>query len=235
MKYFFVLAVFISACAYSQKINIIPQPVSIKEGKGDFRLSKKTVIAVRDEGDKNAANFFNDYLQEVYGFKLDIDKQEGKDYIRLSTRKFVKAPEKDAYQLTVNAEGVTIEGDTYAGTFYGVQTLIQLLAPYDMKPLLNKKDGISITSLQIPFITIQDEPRFAYRGMHLDVSRHFFPVAFIKKYIDYIALHKMNFFHWHLTDDQGWRIEIKKYPELTQVGGLPQRNHHWSLSRQRQR
>jgi hexosaminidase len=79
---------------------------------------------------------------------------------------------------------------------------------------------LSTTTLNIQCLTIEDEPRFGYRGMHLDVSRHFFPIEYIKKYIDYIALHKMNTFHWHLTDDQGWRIEIKKYPKLTSVGGF---------------
>jgi hexosaminidase len=211
---FLLVATFVNA----QNLNIIPQPVSVKQTKGDFKLSKKTVIAVTDEEDKKAAHFLNDYLQQVYGFKLDIDKQEGKDYVKINTRKFIKAPGKDAYSLQVTKEGVEIAGDTYAGSFYGVQTLIQLLPAYDVKPLINGKDGASISSLLIPFVTIQDQPRFNYRGLHLDVARHFFPVAFIKKYIDYIALHKMNFFHWHLTEDQGWRIQINQYPKLTEVG-----------------
>lgn len=208
---------------YAQQPNpstphIIPQPVSLKRGSGEFKLTKETVIAVQDEGDRKAAHFLNDYLQQVYGFKLDVDKQEGKNFIRLTTRKFIKAPEKDAYILTVNKDGVTIEGDTYTGTFYGIQTLIQLLPPYEVKEMVNTSAGASISSLLIPVVTIQDHPRFNYRGMHLDVCRHYFPVSFIKKYIDYLALHKLNIFHWHLTDDQGWRIEIKKYPELTSVG-----------------
>ena len=202
----------------AQNLNIIPQPVSVKQTKGDFKLSKKTVITVTDDEDKKTANFLNDYLQQVYGFKLDIDRQEGKDYIKINTKKFIKAPDKDAYNLQVTKDGVVISGDTYAGTFYGMQTLIQLLPAYDVKPLLNGKSDASISSLLIPFVTVQDQPRFNYRGLHLDVARHFFPVDFIKKYIDYIALHKMNFFHWHLTEDQGWRIQIKQYPKLTEVG-----------------
>ncbi|HYH16235.1 MAG TPA: family 20 glycosylhydrolase, partial [Flavisolibacter sp.] len=90
--------------------------------------------------------------------------------------------------------------------------------PYDVKSMVNTSEGVTISSLNIPVVTVQDYPRFNYRGMHLDVCRHFFPISFLKKYIDYLALHKMNYFHWHLTDDQGWRIEIKKYPELTDVG-----------------
>lgn len=207
----FLLLCLISVAGISQ-VNIIPQPVSLKTLAGKFTISKQTVIAAKDEEDKKIANLFNEYLQQVYGFKLDVDKQEGKNYIRLSTRKFIQAPEKDAYVLNVNANGVTIEGDTYAGTFYGMQTLIQLL------PVNQTGKETRQTALEIPFVGVQDFPRFNYRGLHLDVSRHFFPLDFIKKYIDYLAYHKMNYFHWHLTDDQGWRIEIKKYPKLTEVG-----------------
>lgn len=196
----------------AQEIMIIPQPASLKKLPGNFIISKKTVFSVKDEGDRKAADFFNDYLQQYYGFKLDIDKQEGKNFIRLTTRKFIKAPDKDAYMLNVSKDGVSIEGDTYAGTFYGIQSLIQLL------PLKNSPAQSFASGLTIPFVSIQDAPRFAYRGMHLDVGRHFFPPSFVKKYIDYIALHKMNYFHWHLTEDQGWRIEIKKYPKLTEIG-----------------
>lgn len=203
---------FLSIAVYSQQINIIPQPVEMKAGNGKFILTKKTTIAAKDEEDRKTANLFNDYLKKNYGFKLDVDKQESKNYIRLSTKRFIKAPDKDGYDLTVTSQGITISGDTYAGTFYGMQSLIQLL------PVDNSKKEISTAKFQIPFVTIIDYPRFDYRGMHLDVCRHFFPVSFVKKYINYIALHKMNYFHWHLTDDQGWRIEIKKYPNLTKIG-----------------
>lgn len=215
MRIVFLFLLLIAQVSFAQKttgeLHIIPQPASVKRSTGQFILNKNTVITATDEADKKAARIFNDFLQQVYGFKLDIDRQESKNYIRLVTRKFIKAPDKDAYQLTVNKNGVRIEGDTYAGTFYGLQTLIQLLPTTNNKPLT--------TNLSIPFVTINDAPRFAYRGMHLDVSRHFSPVSFIRKYIDYLALHKLNTFHWHLTDDQGWRIKIKKHPRLTSVGG----------------
>jgi hexosaminidase len=110
-----------------------------------------------------------------------------------------------AYHLTINNKGIYIAGDNENGVFYGIQTLIQLF------PVTKNK-------IIIPQLTITDHPRFPYRGMHLDVGRHFFPVSFIKKYIDYLAAYKYNTFHWHLTEDQGWRIEIKKYPELTKTG-----------------
>lgn len=192
-------------------VSIIPHPVSVQPASGYFNLSRSTTIVVNNEEDKKAANFLNAYLQQFYGFMLDIDRKEGKDYIKLNTRNFIQAPGKDAYSLSVSKDGISIEGDTPTATFYGLQSVIQLL-PVKMRG--NKE----VANLQIPFVTIQDYPRFSYRGMHLDVSRHFFPVSFIKKYLDYIALHKMNYFHWHLTEDQGWRIEIKKYPRLTEVG-----------------
>jgi hexosaminidase len=192
-------------------MSIIPKPASLQKGSGTFSISKQTVIAIKNEADRNAANFLNDYLQQYYGFKLDVDKQESRNYIRLTTRQFMQAPAKEGYSLTVTKDGVTIEGDSNAGTFYGIQSLIQLLPVY--------AGETKTSTITIPFVSINDAPRFTYRGMHLDVGRHFFPVAFIKKYIDYIALHKMNYFHWHLTEDQGWRIEIKKYPKLTEIGG----------------
>jgi hexosaminidase len=205
---FFFIA---SVNSFSQEISIIPKPASLQKGSGTFSISKQTVIAIKNEADRNAANFLNDYLQQYYGFKLDVDKQESRNYIRLTTRQFMQAPAKEGYSLTVTKDGVTIEGDSNAGTFYGIQSLIQLLPVY--------AGATKTSTITIPFVSINDAPRFTYRGMHLDVGRHFFPVAFIKKYIDYIALHKMNYFHWHLTEDQGWRIEIKKYPKLTEIGG----------------
>ncbi|MGE5520610.1 MAG: family 20 glycosylhydrolase [Candidatus Dadabacteria bacterium] len=216
MNKLFLLFLFVSGIAYAQtspSISIIPRPVQVKAGKGSFTITKKTVIAAVDEEDRKAARFLNDYLQELYGLKLDIDRKEKTNFIRLSTRKFVKAPDKETYSLTVNKDGVLIEGDSYSATFNGVQSLIQLL------PVTSASSSKYKTkSLPIPQVSIYDYPRFSYRGMHLDVARHFFPMSFVKRYIDYLALHKMNYFHWHLTDDQGWRIEIKKYPNLITTG-----------------
>ena len=113
---------------------------------------------------------------------------------------------REGYVLTVKADRVTLNGQTENGVFYGIQTLRKSI-PAETKA----------TSILLPAGSIQDEPRFSYRGMHLDVGRHFFPIEFIKKYIDLLALHNMNTFHWHLTEDQGWRIEIKKYPKLTEI------------------
>ncbi len=202
----------ISGCALTtqaQLVHIIPAPVEVKTSPGNFILSEKTTLLLNDSGEKLTADFFNDYLLKYYGFKLPIGKQASTNFIRLNTLRFIKAPDNPAhYTLKATPESIAIDGDSYQGTFYGMQSLIQLLPVNPAR------------SLALPAVTINDYPRFAYRGMHLDVGRHFFDVDYIKKYIDYIALHKMNTFHWHLTEDQGWRIEIKKYPKLTTVGGF---------------
>lgn len=188
-------------------VQIIPKPVSLKIKSGSFRLDRHTNIVVKDEGDKHAADFFNDYLHRFYGFSLNISDFPTNNSIIFSTRKFKKVPDNEEhYTLNGTEKSIAVEGDSYVGTFLGTQSLIQLL------PV--KKT----TSLKIPLVSISDQPRLKYRGLMLDVARHFFDVEFVKKYIDFIALHKMNRFHWHLTDDQGWRIEIKKYPKLTEFG-----------------
>lgn len=205
-----LLVIFWSCSSISQNLNIIPRPAFMQTMAGSYTITPGTQLIVANEGHRKSAEFFNEYLQQYYGFKLPVITQGSKG-IRMVTRQFIKAPEKDGYTITVDKDGVSIEGDTDAGTFYGIQTLIQLLPVSSGKMETNH-------ALAIPFVSIKDEPRFAYRGLHLDVGRHMFPVSFIKRYIDYIALHKMNYFHWHLTEDQGWRIEIKKYPRLMEVG-----------------
>ena len=121
--------------------------------------------------------------------------------------------EEEGYSVSVTYDKIVVSGKTSTGVFYGIQTLRQLMP----SSIESSSTSTEITS---PAVTIHDSPRFGYRGMHLDVARHFFPVDFVKKYIDLIAMHKMNTFHWHLTEDQGWRIEIKKYPKLTEIGAF---------------
>lgn len=211
MKKIFLL-LFLSAFVASkaQEVAIIPAPVKMQIQSGNFILNKSTQIIVANEQDKLAANFLNDYLEKIYGIKLSFGKQTKKNCITLSTYS-IGSSSNEKYILSVLPNNISIVGNGNAGTFYGIQSLIQLLP---IPSTLNH----TTSSLNLPCLNIEDEPRFSYRGMHLDVSRHLFPISFIKKYIDYIALHKMNTFHWHLTDDQGWRIEIKKYPKLTEVG-----------------
>jgi hexosaminidase len=197
-----------------RNIAIIPAPAKLERHSGSFKLSSKTTIVAATTQDKIAANFFNDYLKKYYDLSLRIVSATSANSITLTTHSIVNntnTTSTEKYILTVSEKNVSIVGNGNAGTFYGIQSLIQLL------PI---PTTLSTTTLSIQCLTIEDEPRFGYRGMHLDVSRHFFPIDYIKKYIDYIALHKMNTFHWHLTDDQGWRIEIKKYPKLTSVGGF---------------
>ena len=173
-----------------------------------FMLSQETKIAYKgDENMLRNADFLSLYIKELTGMKLEVVKAEKKqrNAIVLKLSKDVK--EDEGYGITINDAGISIEGKTAAGVFYGIQTLRKSL------PIV--KDAKVI---ELPAVQITDAPRFGYRGMMLDVSRHFFSVEFVKKYIDMIALHNMNVLHWHLTDDQGWRIEIKKYPRLTEIG-----------------
>lgn len=209
MKIFYLSTLLlISVCVQAQTINITPIPVKATVQKGTFTITKSTVLVLNDDAEKAAADFFNTYLTKIYGFELQTAKSASTNYIRFATRRFIQASENPGkYSLLVKSTGVDIEGDSYQGTFYGLQSLIQLL------PVTKSE------TLSVPCVSVEDQPRFEYRGLHLDVGRHFFPVEFVKKYIDYIAMHKLNYFHWHLTEDQGWRIEIKKYPRLTSVGG----------------
>lgn len=204
------LSLYLAASSFSQPLHIIPRPQLVKQGNGKFTLNTATVIVVKNGVDDNSANFLNSYLKLYYGFSLKKVKTAASNYIQLTTLQTLVPGKEGAYSLIVTPKKIAIQGQTASGTFYGMQTFIQLLPP--------QKQKLSRPAYTVSAIEINDAPRFAYRGMHLDVSRHFFPVSFIKKYIDYLALHKFNTFHWHLTDDQGWRIEIKKYPKLTSVG-----------------
>lgn len=204
-------ALFFAISGYSQQaVTIIPTPVSMKVSTGTFTIKHNTLIHALN-GTTHEAKMLNNYLTELYGFTLPIKESEATPQsISLSLQKGEKNPE--AYRLNVSGKGVSITASDTRGIFLGIQTLLQLIPPH-------KVANASSFKIQIPIVAIYDYPKFKYRGMHLDVSRHFFDVDFVKKYIDYIAMQKFNTFHWHLTDDQGWRIEIKKYPKLTSVGG----------------
>ncbi len=190
----------------SSRINIIPEPVSVKEMPGNFTLTDKTVIYCESAQLKRSADFLAAYLEKFYAIRLRtvITEKPPAKGIVLTTRGSA-SDSAEGYHLVVTPTDIRISGHP-RGVFYGIQSVIQLL------PLTKGAD------LELPCAEILDYPRFAYRGMMLDCGRHFFDVAFVKKYIDFIAMNKMNTFHWHLTEDQGWRIEIKKYPRLTQVG-----------------
>ena len=210
-----LLMMMMSAGAFAQNdpyLGIIPAPVSVAKSKGEFKLTPETIILV-DTPDNKAVRFFTNYLKKngYVNTVLDVNQVDRKKYslknsITLSLNFKSELP-AEGYQLTISENQVFLEGRG-AGLFYGVQTLIQLLHA--------SNPGYGT----IPCAVIKDHPRFPYRGMHLDVARHFFDVDFIKKYLDLMAEYKLNNFHWHLTDDQGWRIEIKKYPKLTEIGGM---------------
>jgi len=210
-KVFTAITLLFCMFATAQEVNIIPQPTSLKTKEGSFSISAKTTLQIKSTGQQKAANFFNKYLQQFYGFQLKVTVGSGaKNAISLVNTNS-NAP-KGTYTLESSSNGVVISGANEEGVFYGVQSLIQLL------PIQKS------STLSIPAVSIQDQPRFVYRGMHLDEGRHFFGMDFVKKYIDFIAMYKLNTFHWHLTEDQGWRIEIKKYPKLTSVGGFRNAN-----------
>jgi hexosaminidase len=211
---FFLIAIFSPLLlAQTSNLDVIPKPVRAKQLDGFFSLNGNTKLFITDlEGrsitDQRAAriaNVLNEFLSATYGFRLtSSSKKPSKNGIHI----IFDHPDADSGRYTIRVSGklVSILGGDEAGVFYGLQTLFQLLSTYNQK------------KIRIPAVDIDDSPRFAYRGMHLDVSRHFFPVEFVKKYIDLMAMYKFNTFHWHLTDDQGWRIEIKKYPKLTEIG-----------------
>lgn len=205
-----ILIAFCLALVFSQnqaqELALIPQPEKLTLGSGNFSITPKTKIVLAGSGLEQSAKFLNDYFQTFFGFKLAIQKSgDFKNNIVLNYEK-MEYPIPGAYYLHINKEGVHIGGDNATGTFYGVQTLIQLL------PVVKSNN------LVVPAVEIEDRPRFGYRGLMLDVGRHFFPLDYVKKFIDFVAMHKMNTMQLHLTEDQGWRIEIKKYPKLTSVG-----------------
>ncbi len=195
-------------------VNIIPYPQSVKLQPGNFKFDKNTVLSVstKDVDVIKIAEQFQMQLNLVSGINLKLSEANSQSKIE-----FIKTDSaytnNEAYRLSVSPRLIRIEAATSNGFFYALQTLYQLLPPD-----IYGKTRSKIKKWEIPCVNIEDAPRFSYRGLHLDVCRHFFPVEFIKKYIDAMAIHKLNRFHWHLTDDQGWRIEIKKYPLLTEIG-----------------
>jgi len=207
-KGIFLLMLFINNVYAQTTLPLIPQPKEIQIDNGHFLLNNKTFFLVKDKN-SNEVELFNAFLESKYGYALE-ELTNSKSPIN-SISIYVENPKdtiSEKYELVVAPKQITIKSTGNKGVFYAFQTLIQLLPAEKFK------------EVQIPCVTIKDEPKFKWRGMHLDVSRHFFSVDFVKKYIDYLAMYKMNTFHWHLTDDQGWRIEILNYPLLTQLGSI---------------
>ncbi len=189
---------------FAQTPQLIPAPQHLELAQGTFTLGPTVIVTASPLGDAEltrlaevAANLIGATTSNV------ADRQTSGPAVNLRLIQTVAAA-PEAYTLSVTPDAIDLSASTHAGIFYGIQTLAQLIPT----------DGRNA----IPALIIQDAPRFAYRGMHLDVGRHFFSVEFVKRYIDLIAMYKMNTFHWHLTEDQGWRIEIARYPRLTEIG-----------------
>ena len=198
-----------SAAGQTADFNIIPRPQQMNvSNDAPFTLNAKTVITLgtNSQDMKRNANMLASYIGEATGIRPAIGKSKNGAAIVLTIDKTIANAE--GYKLDADAKQIRIAGASAAGVFYGIQTLRKSL------PLVNGK----ASKVSIPTVHIADAPRFAYRGTHLDVSRHFVTVDSVRQFIDMLALHNINRFHWHLTDDQGWRIEIKKYPLLTQIG-----------------
>ena len=192
---------------------VIPIPVEMKVKQGKFILNEKTKLVYPDKEEaRQVAEYFKTWIANPTGFKLKKGSKKTKTNVIVFQLVENDTLGDEGYLLDVTPEKIIISANGSSGLFYGVQTIFQLLPPAIYSP-----EKITGTEWSMPAVSIFDKPRFGWRGMHLDVSRHFFPKEFIKTYIDLIAMHKMNVFHWHLTDDNGWRIEIKKYPGLTKI------------------
>ncbi|MEO7283770.1 family 20 glycosylhydrolase, partial [Gelidibacter sp.] len=189
-----------------QALQILPMPSQMESQKGEFILDNSVGITF-DESFKVSANFLKEFIEK--GSALQLKQNNTIIFIKDDS-----IADEEGYQLSISPKQIEIRAKTDHGAFYAVQTLRQLL------PVSFENETFSEKSVSIPCVTIKDSPQFKYRGMHLDVGRHFYPVEFIKKYIDALAMLKMNTFHWHLTEDQGWRIEIKKYPKLQEIAAF---------------
>ena len=197
----------LSAHAADANYNVVPLPKSVVMAKGlPFNLTNATTIVYEGTNPemKRNARFLSEYIQQASGIKTAVLDKRDKKAAAIVLTIDPKVAGAEAYRLSVNNKQVTVAASTPAGVFYGIQTL--------RKSLPVQTTGEAIT---LPAVTVADAPRFGYRGMMLDCARHFFPLSFVKKFIDILAMHNMNVFHWHLTEDQGWRLEIKSHPELT--------------------
>lgn len=244
-----LLLVLLAACAPSllevaDRYPLVPAPRELEPRSGEFLLDAETTIHLSDPSDAellHLADSWADPVRAATGLPLPVSELVGaearENVIVFSLDRAARSdgmgaaeeqgdagtlsgftPERreaEGYRLRVESERISLSARAPVGLFYGLQTLRQLLPPE-----VEGGSGDAIRRWAVPNVDIHDEPRFSYRGMQLDVGRHFFPVEYIKRYIDLLALYKMNVFHWHLTEDQGWRIEIEKYPRLTEVGGF---------------
>ena len=210
LRTIFVASLLASAPALAQQptpLALVPLPREVDRAAGTYALPQKISIYAAGKDAQNVASLLREMLAPL-GRPVVLTTNRAAAHIRLGSATLA-SPSPEAYRLVVTKAGVDLTAPSGAGLLYAAQTLLQLLPP---RPVAGPAS--------LPCVRITDEPAFRWRGVHLDVSRHFFPVEFVKRYIDFLAAYKLNTFHWHLTDDQGWRIEIKKYPKLTQAGAV---------------
>lgn len=208
-----------SACSENvtvSDVEIIPLPNQVEVSKGAFVLKDNAVIGYSDDALAPAAGYLAEILSTATGYTLQTGKGEGD--IRLSLRAEGK---EGGYTLNATGSGVEIAGNGYGGVIAGIETLRQLFPP-----AIESEQVVTGTDWAVPAVNITDAPRYGWRGLMLDVSRHFYDTDEVKELLDLMALYKMNKFHWHLTDDQGWRVEIKQYPLLTEKGAWRKFNSH---------
>ena len=197
-----VFLLFTAVSGFAQSVPLIPKPHKVQYAKGGFALNQATLIVPGEQKAKRVALFFAEAVKQQTG--LDVLTSNGSNRITFAYNPSIKHAE--GYQIDISSKAIKVSAKSDKGLFWAVQSLRQLL------PL--EKGGV----VDLPAVLIIDEPKYDFRSNMLDVSRHFFSVSFIKKHLDLLSYYKINTFHWHLTDDQGWRIEINKYPKLTSVG-----------------
>ena len=211
--------IFFASCSKNDKpkanFYVVPKPdqMEIFADNGCFYLNGETKIFSENTDNQFNIEYLQSYLKNIFNGDFEIVSTPVKtNFIKLQVSDNIK--DTEGYEFFVSNDNLTIAGGSEAGVFYGIQTLLQML-PADV---YKRNNNLKINELAIPAMKIVDQPRFHYRGMHLDVSRTFFDAEYIYKFIDALAYYKINNFHWHLADDQGWRVEIKKYPKLTELG-----------------
>ncbi len=191
---------------------IVPLPQEVNEkGGSPFQLTAKTTIryAAGDEKQKKDAEFLSAHIKEVTGIEVKTTTKTSKSQISLVLN--AGDDKSEAYSILANKSGIIVSATSHAGLFHGIQSIMKSL------PITK---GENVKSISLPAVEVKDAPRFAYRAFMIDVGRHYFSVPYLKKLIDVFAMHNINYFHWHLTEDQGWRLEIKKYPMLTKIGSV---------------
>lgn len=206
-----IAGIALATLAHAMEVAVIPMPIKLVHRPGSFRLDDRTRIVCRPQADRVAA-LLRIALQPASGFPLPIARNAASNSILLAIDKSIKLGD-EGYRLAVAKDRVEIRAAAMPGLFYGAQTFRQLLPANAFR-----RARIGEADWSVPCLEIEDAPRFRWRGMMIDTARYFMPKEFLLKFIDLLALHKMNVLHLHLTDDQGWRIEIKRYPKLTEIG-----------------